>query len=242
MKKGKRGLRVGSLLFSATVVVLFAVEAGAMVANVQFDDEVVSGGTVSYAGGLAPLIGTDIEFDRILGIDTPDNPNATLNCISCLLNFQTGANTSDGSSGTYKWDGGGFFTIRGGVNGGTNIPTGNTLLTGTWNGPVTGLLIDFGAIFSIIAGFGTDTKHPDLLSFYGLTGTNFGFSSTQISTTTTLTGTTPTSFNATVTNANVVNSAVPIPAALWLFGSAMLGLIGIKRFGVREQQGMALAA
>ncbi|HEU0049207.1 MAG TPA: hypothetical protein VFQ43_16575, partial [Nitrososphaera sp.] len=32
-----------------------------------------TGGTISYAGGAAPLLGTNIQVDNVVGLDTPDH-------------------------------------------------------------------------------------------------------------------------------------------------------------------------
>jgi hypothetical protein len=101
----------------------------------KFDDPVMPGGTVSYAGTGGPALGQDILFQSILGLDTPANTGVTLDCVGCLLNFQTGNNTVEGALGGAPWQfaGGGQITIVG------SIPTlgigpGTTLLSGSFSG------------------------------------------------------------------------------------------------------------
>lgn len=37
------------------------------------------------------------------------------------------------------------------------------------------------------------------------------------------------SVNGNVVSTDIVNTAVPVPAAVWLFGSGLLGLVGVAR-------------
>lgn len=211
-----------------------------------FDDVslVPNGGHVEYNGNeddpSGVLLGVDIKFDRILGLDTPTNSGVALNCIGCLLNFATAENTLEGPS-TWLWNGPGSFTLVGGVEtaGGTEIvAAGSDILTGVWSGSITGTA--FGNQL-IIAGFGIDAKHQSLLDFYGITTNNFVFANTNISANNLVidppefapeTG----AFTADVLTSDLSNYAlqvaltttVPEPSAVVLFGSGLLGFAVLR--------------
>src|SRR5262245_31062283 len=57
-----------------------------------FDDVTLFGGLISYGGadGVDPLVGTDIIFDKSIGIGTPLPGSLTL--VGGKLNFVTGPN------------------------------------------------------------------------------------------------------------------------------------------------------
>src|SRR2546428_7525449 len=66
---------------------------------------------INYGGSDAPLVGSGIVVDNIVGLDTPQHaspPDAPLVCIDCRLDFTTGANT-----GGWNWGSGGSITITG---------------------------------------------------------------------------------------------------------------------------------
>ena len=85
--------------------------------------------------------------------------------------------------------------------------------------------------FKVTFGSFSDTKNADLLSHYGLTpGTPFQGALTLLFAATDNGAGSP--FTSTsVFSGNVVNSpaVVPLPAAAWLFGSALVGLAGTLR-------------
>ena len=182
-------------------------------------------GSLSYAGGVAPLIGTGIDVDDVIGLNTPANKNVLSICALCTLDFQSGAST-----GGWNFGAGGTISITGGIDfpdATTDIPTGSTLLTGTFNSAT---VVDLGSgafEFQIVGGSFTDTKHPELLAFYGMPdidyigGLNISFSTTANM------GDKFTSVQ--IFSGDVVNQPVPVPAAVWLFGSGLIGLIGIAR-------------
>ena len=135
-----------------------------------------AGGTITYDGAGGPAIGADIKFVNISATGAPLNGNIVLDCLDCLLNFETGLNISEGSE--YQWDGGGFFTLTG------DVPllgiVGETLLTGSFtaspNTPGLAALGNTGIFF----GFGIDTKNETLAAFYGLDGLDWVFANTEI--------------------------------------------------------------
>jgi hypothetical protein len=188
-------------------------------------DQTVDAGTLTYNGTTGPLKGSGIRFDIITGIDTAANDGVTLSCVSCFLNFETGPNLSHVLP-TYEWAGGGYFKLTGTAkNGSTTIASG-TLLEGTWDAPVLGLRM--GSLFNV-TGFGTDTKHAGLLSFYNLPTIPFTFANSELSAITSGSGV---GFTATVNEADLTNmgdtTPTPEPTTILLFGVGLAGLVGYR--------------
>jgi hypothetical protein len=133
-------------------------------------------GTVSWAGGLLPLVGRGIVFQSVVGVDTPSNsgPLAALDCvIDCVLNFETGP-YSGNVAGIDIWNPGGYFTVTGDLDGIAETPL-QPLLGGTW----TSLVTKTGGILTNFAGQGVDIKDAALLSYFGFApDTAFNFAST----------------------------------------------------------------
>jgi hypothetical protein len=195
-------------------------------ATIDFGVEAPTSGTISYAGGAAALIGANIDVDSIVGLGTPLNSDlndGTEACSSCVLSFTTGIST-----GGWNFGGGGTISIVGGFTA-AGIGAGETLLTGTFDSST---VVDIGGSmfdFKILGASFFDTKHPDLLSYFGMPagdytgGLNISFDMIG----TPVVGTDFTS--DTLFSGDVVNNPVPVPAAVWLFGSGLLGLVGIAR-------------
>lgn len=213
------------------------ISPSAMAVELDFNISAPTSGTVSYNGSVGgALVGSNIEVDNVVGLSTPANANVTALCLSCALNFTTGGLTNAGgpppsgnNNGWWSFGSGGTVTITGGVQlqGGTDIALGSTLLNGTFNSAfvqdlgLQGFKVTFGTFF--------DTKHPDLLAYYGLTpGTPFqGAFTLLFDSPNPGVGGAFTSTN--IFSGSVVNTVVPLPAAAWLFGSGLLGLAGALR-------------
>ena len=140
-------------------------------------------GTMSYAGGSAPLMGSNIAvFDIVQGsVDAPGDP--ALKCVECILNFSTGpfAGTTPGGIGDlpdYAFSGGGSFQIIGGVTPSflpvgapnTTLPIGTTLLTGVMTGMlgVSDDICGLGPCSEVGFAFAQGTVHPAIGFLYGL--------------------------------------------------------------------------
>jgi len=211
------------------------VSPAAMAVELDFNISAPTSGTISYAGGGAALIGSNIEVDNVVGLSTPANANVTALCVSCALNFNTGTLTGAGgpntnNSGWWAFGSGGTITITGGVQlqGSADIPLGSTLLTGGFN---SASVQDLGVQgFKVTFGTFNDTKNPTLLSYFGLTpGTPFQGALTLIFGSTD-SGVGSAFTSTSVFSGNVVNAAVvPLPGALLLFGSGLVGLAGALR-------------
>ena len=81
-------------------------------------------GSLSYAGGSAALVGTNIGVDNVTGLQTPSNDGVTRSCFGCVLNFTTGALSS-----SWNWGGPGTISLDGsipgvGIFGSTNLFSG----------------------------------------------------------------------------------------------------------------------
>jgi hypothetical protein len=84
-----------------------------------------------------------------------------------------------------------------------------------------------GSLFNV-TGFGTDSKHAGLLSFFSLPSTSFTFSNSELSATTSGSGV---GFTANVTEADLTNmgtTATPEPTTVLLFGVGLAGLVGYR--------------
>jgi hypothetical protein len=182
-------------------------------------------GMLSYAGADSSLIGSSIEVDHVVGLDSFANDGVVAACSSCSLNFQTGA-----SEGGWDFGAGGVITLTGGIDfpdSTTNITTGSTLLHGTFNSAT---VVDLGSgayQFQIVGGSFTDTKHPELLAFYGMpSGQYIGGLNISFSTSSNL----GEAFSSDVIySGGITNTPIPLPGAIWLLGGGLLGLVSLSR-------------
>lgn len=160
-------------VIAAFAVLTLAVPAG-VAAQPLIDFQVIAPttGTISYNGLGGPLVGTGIDVDSVVGLDTPLNDGVARACISCLLSFSTG-HFAGSDPGAWYFDPGGWLTLIGGVdlddNGVINagdIPLGTTLIDGSFNGLA--LVAAVGGTFRIVMATLNDTKPIALTDFYGL--------------------------------------------------------------------------
>jgi len=212
---------LGAMCASILVLITTATNAASVL---DFGIEAPTLGTISFAGGAAPLIGTGIDVDTIVGDPTPLNSGAPITCDACILSLATGAHT-----GNWNFGAGGTISIIGGVPT-AGVAAGTTLLTGSFDSAI---VSDIGGSFfnfKIAGASFFDTKDETLLGYFGLPsggyrgGLNISFDTIGAP----AVGTT---FNSdTLRSGDVINSpVVPVPAAVWLFGSGLLGLVGIAR-------------
>jgi len=128
-------------------------------------------GTISYAGGAAPLVGLNISITSVFASGTPMNSGITFPMTGGVLSFTTG-NFVSFSGGVYTFASGGSVSISGVIP--AISPNVTTWLSGS---PATATLSATGFTVTILTG--SDTKDPSLVSFFGLpAGTTFTFSGT----------------------------------------------------------------
>ena len=130
-------------------------------------------GTISYAGGANPLVGSNISVDSVVGLGTSANDGVTRNLFNAILTFTTGNLSGFVANKSWDFSGGGSITLVGGVdlNGDGDatdpgdIPTGTALLTGSFDS-ATVMASSHG--FRVAVAAFTDTKNDALLAFYDL--------------------------------------------------------------------------
>ena len=244
----RRGSQFLGLLSALAIVVAVGVAPAEAIPIIKFDqgfDQSVQGGVISWGGGTDPLVGADIGFSVIVGLD--DLAGMGLLCdplVSGLgrpcmmLNFETGP-FAGVSGGTLSWDGGvgATFTVTLthddaliGPGGALDIDAGEALLTGT---AMFGAdLLPPGGGFRNLSITGLDFKHPEILGFFFPAGApeDFAFSSTEI---TLSSG--PIDLDAgfeaiDVSDADINNKPVPVPATSLLLLLGLGGLAVRKRF------------
>jgi PEP-CTERM motif len=221
------------LKFLVTGLVLALPMSARAEAILKFDDPDGPGGTISYDGAGGPAVGTNIRFQSILGLGTPENNGVMLTCAGCLLNFQTGTNSGEGSLGGVPWlfAGGGQITIVGAVPQ-LGLGEGTTLLSGVFSGVSIEQIGS--ATFGNFAGQGFDVTDPTLAAFYGL-AENFSFSTTAIQFGVVQANGEEGSFTGSIGNADLNNMAavppaqVPYPATMLLIGAGLFGARVLRR-------------
>ncbi len=220
-KEGEKMKKVLKIL-AISLLGVFIVASTAL-ADPQLDFGIIAPtpGSISYAGGLSPLVGIDIQVDNVVGLVTPANNNGTLDISGGLLNFSTGAYLGSPDEDSWSWGGGrnSFIKITGGIPD-LNIPDGTALLLGYFG---TADVAYLSGTYNVSFAMFFDQKLEALLAYYGITPQNF-LGNFNISFNANA-PTDPFSFASTgVLSGDVVNTPIPEPATLLLLG---LGLVGI---------------
>jgi len=215
-------------LFAATLIY----GAGAAHAALSINYAVTGGpaSSIVYDPSVdAFLHGNYLTVTGVTGTDTQQNAGATLAITNGALNFQTGALT--GKSGNmWSFGAGGTITLTGGISAPLDLQANTTLLQGSFtSASVTALPLGSYQFDIVGATFG-DSDNPQIYQYFGIPANyacnnamNLSFIGTAIS---------GGGFTSTNNFGGVlVDSPVPtpVPAAAWLLGSGLLGLVGIRR-------------
>jgi len=192
-------------------------------------------GNISYAGGANPLVATNIQVDRVYGKVI----NASGTVVYTSIEYVVSNSDLD-------------FTTGNRISGWTFGPGGSITLTGTVNGSITGALISgtmaanesgvsaevirlYKQLSLCLATF-QDTKNQALLNLLfgtsgfatpGSTGWNGGLHFDFYTSTLPPIGSAFES--SSVGSIDVANTVVPVPPSVWLLGSGLLGLVGLRR-------------
>jgi hypothetical protein len=187
----------------------------------DFSLVVPTSGTISYAGGGAPLVGTALDVDKVVGIGTPSNNGVTELCSgSCTLNFTTGPHTG----AAWNWGGPGTITLTGTFGAASGVE-----LTGTFSAAEvdpTGSTTFKVAIASFF-----DTKNPVLTGFYGLPSSPYA-GNFSVNFNLALPTAAPAPFSSSAVLSGDVFNSIPEASSLILLGFGLLSLAfwGRKKF------------
>jgi hypothetical protein len=177
------------------------------------------------------LHGKSIGVSTISGTETAQNAGNSnaLSISGGALNFVTGAFTGQ-TGNTWNFAGGGSISVTGGIVP-LSLANGSNLLSGTFTSATVTELPLFGQLkFDIVGATFNDAEHQMIYNYFGIpansssaegmnlsflaTGmANGGFASTSIASGSIVDVPTPT----------------PVPAAAWLLGSGLFGLVGMKK-------------
>jgi hypothetical protein len=219
------------------VVLVFSLFAGSALAY-EIDFGINAGvgsdsGTIMY-DGTNGLVGTDISVDDVSLLG-----GSAFSLTNGLLNFNTGDLTNYNPSGTLgrEWDfaGGGYITITADVDGQTDV----VLLEGEW---ISAKVLEVNSVgelkLEVAVGAFADEKNKWLLYELGVLSYDPGCydqfegpftGSINLSFIVFDTDTSETFTSERIGSGDVINTPVPIPGAVWLLGSGIIGLIGVRR-------------
>jgi hypothetical protein len=220
----RKGLFTGLV---TAVCALLLVSSAQADPTLDFAVAAPTAGSITYAGGANPLIGTNIEVDNVIGIMTALNPPPQPRlCFSCVLNFTTG-NIQSATSTVWTFGANGTpgsITLVGEVdlNGNGLADDGGavTLFTGFFSDVTT--VTAAGSTFKVAISSFSDIKDTALLNLYGLpTGVpysgNFNISFNA-------TGLPPGALTSTtLLSGDITNVPTPEPGTLLLLGSGLAG-------------------
>jgi hypothetical protein len=202
--------------------------------QVDFNTGPAATGTVSYAGGASPLVGSSITEAELAGKNAPLNNLLKLTIMNGLLNFSTG-----GSNGSWSWAPGGSLSITGTVP--AQTPLGGSPFAGTSGTLLSGSLVsasvvpNSGSFLVTIGGF-ISSVNSAINSYYGLPSIqevgNFALSFNVQGG-----ASAPDAFTSTTMGSGDVTSVVPAPGCLVLLCSG--GVASLFGYGWRRAKALA---
>jgi len=225
MKSQKRTL-VGLALGLGALTLGMGTAKAAAVLDFQLGGS--GGGTISYAGGTAPLIGSNIPIGLVSATGTPLNNGGSLNITgSCggrgCLSFQTGNITSN-AGGVLTFAPGTQFTITGGIS---SLGLANSTVLLNANSVQASVTANVGGFFSFTIPNGTDSKNATLVGFFfPVAPITWAFAGSIAGPPITSTS----AFSITnETSVDIGNAAVPEPMSVLLLGTTMVGIATVIR-------------
>jgi hypothetical protein len=197
----------GAMAMSAQATTLF-----------EFD---TSGGSLFYNGGATPLVGFNIGVTSVTVSGAPLN-NGTYAVTSGLLTFNTG-NLTGSDADEWFFGAGGAISYQGVIEDVPGFGDTATQFAGQFTSALVRVVGDNS--YEVVAEY-NDEKCPDLLALFGLTETSWsGSLNLPFVNANALP---PSSFTSTGVEPGTFTN-VPVPPAVWLFGSGLLGLVGLRR-------------
>lgn len=185
-------------------------------------------GRIAFDGGASPLVGNGLGVLAFQGVATTRNGDELTLIEDGSLSFTTGAFQGNARDGR-EWDfaAGGAITITGGISR-LGIPTGSTLMTGSFNDQVLvngvgdgGLMVQAGAFFNAV--------NPVLAAHLGLPTDGTPYHG-GIATLFAADGLSPGAFSSEgYTSGQVTTAPVPEPGATLVFLVAFVGGLGWMR-------------
>lgn len=196
------------------------------------------GGVISYAGGPTdPLIGTGIAINTVIGISTPSGVGSHA-VVRGVLDFTSGPFTGFAGS-IYSFGAGGLgsFTISGGV---PDAGIDDSVLLSGRIGSVT---VDTTSnLVYLLTVDGVDTKHPRLVSFFGVDSTLFRFGPAVLHMLpSSQTCDPPCAFDGPALDADIPNTGASTPAQAiptlseWGMIALLALLVGVALWSLRRQ-------
>ncbi|MFA7061815.1 MAG: VPLPA-CTERM sorting domain-containing protein [Pedobacter sp.] len=228
-----RTLMFKTLLFGALLTATMVSLPGAANAAISIDYSISgnqpSDASIYYNPNVdTTLHGVNLSVTGVRGNGTSGHSGETLAITSGKLNFQTGSFTSQ-SGNTLNFGTPGSFTLTGGIAAlGLSDPT--ILVTGHFtSASVTSIDLVGNFKFDIVGAGLEDSDNKNIYSYFGVsddfTCTNalaLSFTANHVNGGFT---------SSTITGGILVDSPTPtpIPAAAWLLGSGLMGLVGVRR-------------
>ena len=192
-------------------------------------------GSISYNPTLSPdLFGSNLAVTTITGNNTTQNAG-TANALSIsggALSFTTGAYTGQ-TGNTLSFAGGGTLSMTGAI-GQLSIGSGSPLLTGTFTSvTVTEIPLTSQLKIDIVGAAFNSVDHQLIYSYFGIPADSTSIDALNLSFI--ANGTVNGGFiSDSIGSGDLLDFPTPIPAAAWLLGSGLMGLVGIRRKGKNQ--------
>lgn len=189
--------------------------------------------SISYDPSVGYVTGSNIAVTTITGNETTQNSGNPLSISGGALNFQTGMYTTT-SGNTLNFGSGGNLSVIGGITP-LNIGAGSTLLSGTFSSAEVSQYQVGILRFDFLGATLSTTDLPLIYSYFGITATSGSVAGLDL--TFFASGTIDGGFTSNGINSGSITDVptpTPIPAAAWLLGSGLMGLVGLRRKGKNQ--------